>query len=62
MHVTECPSGQRANQEQTQIIAAAIGKPTAKAPAIVDANAASTFASGCTLSSFLDMASTPLAE
>jgi hypothetical protein len=41
-----------AKNQQTQTIAIAIGKPTAKAPTIVDANAASTFTSGRTLSSF----------
>ena len=41
------------------MIAAAIGKPTVKAAAIVHANAASTLTSGCTLSSFSDMAPTP---
>lgn len=39
------------SQEQTQIIATAIGKPKAKARAIVDVNAESKFTSGCTLSS-----------
>jgi hypothetical protein len=59
------PSRQRGNQEQNQTIAAAIGKPTAKAPTIVDANAASKFTLGCILSSFSvvssfsDMAPTP---
>lgn len=38
------------NQEQSQIIATVIGKPTAKAPTIDDANATSKFTSGCTFS------------
>jgi hypothetical protein len=37
-------------QEQTQIIASAIGKPAAKAPTIVTVNAKTRFASGRTLS------------
>jgi hypothetical protein len=44
-------------QEQTQIIATAIGKPTAKAPTIVRVNAESRFGSGRTLS--IDMSLTP---
>jgi hypothetical protein len=44
-------------QEQTQIIATAIGKPAAKAPKIVKVNAESRFASGRTLSN--DMSLTP---
>jgi hypothetical protein len=44
-------------QEQTQIIATAIGKPVAKAPTIVKVNAESRFASGRTLS--IDMSLTP---
>jgi hypothetical protein len=47
----ECPRNGRGYQEQTQIIAAAIGKPTAKAATIVDANATRKSSSGCTLSS-----------
>ena len=39
------------NQEQTQIIATAIGKPNAKAQKIVNVNAESKFTSGCALSS-----------
>jgi hypothetical protein len=46
-----CPPARRGNQEQTQIIATAIGKPKAKATAIVDVNAESKFTPGCTLSS-----------
>jgi hypothetical protein len=46
-----CPPAKRGNQEQTQIIATAIGKPKAKATAIVAVNAESKFTSGCTLSS-----------
>jgi hypothetical protein len=44
-------------QEQTQIIASAIGKPAAKAPIIVTVNAKTRFASGRTLSN--DMSLTP---
>jgi hypothetical protein len=44
-------------QEQTQIIATAIGKPAAKAPTIVKVNAESRFASGRTLP--IDMSLTP---
>jgi hypothetical protein len=44
-------------QEQTQIIAIAIGKPAAKAPIIVKVNAESRFASGRTLP--IDMSLTP---
>jgi hypothetical protein len=44
-------------QEQTQIIATAIGKPAAKAPTIVKAKAESRLASGCSLST--DMSLTP---
>jgi hypothetical protein len=43
-------------QEQTQIIASAIGKPAAKAPAIVKVNAESRFASGRTLSIDISLA------
>src|SRR5882757_4302159 len=46
-----CPPARRGNQEQTQIIATAIGKPKANATAIVDVNAESKLVSGCTLSS-----------
>ena len=45
-------------QEQTQIIATAIGKPAAKAPTIIKLNAKSGFASGRALST--DMSLTPL--
>ena len=44
-------------QEQTQIIATAIGKPAAKAPTIIKVNAKSGFASGRALST--DMSLTP---
>ncbi len=44
-------------QEQTQIIATAIGKPTAKAPTTVKVNAESRFGSARTLS--IDMSLTP---
>jgi hypothetical protein len=44
-------------QEQTQIIATAIGKPAAKAPTIVKVNAESRFASGRTFA--VDMSLTP---
>jgi len=47
-------------QEQTQIIATAIGKPIAKAPTIVKVNAESRFGSGRTLS--IDMPLTPHAD
>jgi hypothetical protein len=42
---------QSGRQEQTQIIASAIGKPAAKAPTIIKVNAESKFTSGRTLSS-----------
>ena len=44
-------------QEQTQIIATAIGKPATRAPAMVNVNAESRFISGRTLS--IDMSLTP---
>jgi hypothetical protein len=47
-------------QEQTQIIASAIGKPTAKAPAIAKVNSESKFASGYALSA--DMLLAPLGK
>jgi hypothetical protein len=43
-------------QEQTQIIASAIGNPAAKAPKIVKVNAESRFASGRTLSTDMSLA------
>ncbi len=45
-------------QEQTQIIATAIGRPAAKAPRIIKVNAKSGFGSERTLS--IDMSLTPL--
>jgi hypothetical protein len=44
------PSGQARSQEQSQIIAAAIGKPKTKATAIVEVNAESKFIPRYTLS------------
>jgi hypothetical protein len=49
----------RRNQEQAQMITAAIGRPKAKATAITDVIAESKSSSGCTLSSS-DMAYTTL--
>jgi hypothetical protein len=43
-------------QEQTQIIATAIGKPAAKAPTIIKVNAESRFASGRSLSTDMSLA------
>jgi hypothetical protein len=43
-------------QEQTQIIATAIGKPAAKAPTIITVNAESRFASGRSLSTDISLA------
>jgi hypothetical protein len=48
---TECPADRPRCQEQIKMIATAIGKPIARAVAIVDAKANSRSSSGCTLSS-----------
>jgi hypothetical protein len=46
----------RHSQEQTQMIASAMGKPAVKAPTIIKVNAKSGFASGRTLSTDMSLA------
>jgi hypothetical protein len=55
--VYECSQAEvRGSQEQIQIIATAIGKPTMKAPAMAKVNAKTGFASGRTLPADMSLA------